>query len=117
MVLVGVGGVFGGLCRFGLGRLISRKSVGAFPVGTFLVNISGAVLMGILTGLGVAGNGYLLLGDGFLGAYTTFSAFTYEGVHLFGNNEKVNAFAYILGTLLLGIICYTAGYAAGKLFK
>ena len=59
-------------------------------------------------------NVYLLLGDGFLGAYTTFSTFMYEGFNLFEGRDKLNAFSYILGTLILGIIGYAVGYAIGK---
>lgn len=114
LVLVGVGGVFGGICRFQLGKVISQKANTAFPVGTFLVNISGALLLGILTGMDLGGSRYLLLGDGFCGAFTTFSAFMYEGFHLFQKSGRLNAFLYILSTLLLGIIGYAYGYAIGR---
>lgn len=115
LILVGVGGMFGGLCRFQLGKVISQKSNTAFPIGTFIINITGALLLGILTSIEAGDRTYLLLGDGFLGAYTTFSTFMYEGFNLFQGNEKLNAFAYILGTLFLGIIGYVSGYALGKL--
>lgn len=112
--MVGVGGMLGGLCRFQLGKIISQKSGTVFPLGTFLINITGAALLGLLTGMGIGGQTYLALGDGFLGAFTTFSTFMYEGFHLFQENEKLNAFTYVLGTLFLGIIGFTAGYAAGN---
>lgn len=109
-VLVGVGGVFGGICRFQLGKMIARKESVGFPVGTFFINITGAILLGLLTGAGAGGGAYLLLGDGFLGAYTTFSTFMYEGFHLFRGNETINAFVYVLGTLMLGVAGYMLGY-------
>lgn len=115
IILVGIGGTFGGLCRFQLGKIISQKSGTSFPVGTFIINITGAILLGILTSLDVAKNFYLLFGDGFLGAYTTFSTFMYEGFNLFQDNEELNAFVYILGTLILGIIGYRFGWGIGKL--
>lgn len=115
LVLVGVGGVFGGICRFQLGRVISQKANTSFPFGTFLVNISGALLLGILAGIDLGNSRYLLLGDGFCGAFTTFSTFMYEGFHLFQKNDRLNAFIYILGTLLLGIIGYVCGYAIGRI--
>ncbi len=115
LILVGIGGTFGGLCRFQLGKLVSEKSKTAFPIGTFLINITGAILLGILTGMNLRNSMYLLLGDGFLGAYTTFSTFVYEGFNLFQNNEKLNAFVYILSTLILGVIGYVLGYEIGKL--
>ncbi|MPM28145.1 putative fluoride ion transporter CrcB [bioreactor metagenome] len=108
-VLVGVGGIFGGICRFQLGKIISRKESGGFPLGTFLINISGAILLGLLTGAGAGGKGYLLFGDGFLGAYTTFSTFMYEGFHLFQVDDRRNAFVYVLGTLVSGVFGYMLG--------
>lgn len=116
LMLVGIGGVCGGICRFALGRWITRKADTNFPVGTFLINVTGAVLLGILTRVSAGGSAYLLLGDGFLGAYTTFSTFMYEGFHLFQDNEAFNAFVYILGTFFLGVIGYAAGYSVGNLF-
>jgi len=113
-VLVGVGGVFGGICRFQLGKAISQKANTSFPVGTFLINISGALLLGVLTGMDMGNSDYLLLGDGFCGAFTTFSTFMYEGFHLFQESDKLNAFIYIFSTLLLGIIGFVCGYAIGK---
>lgn len=115
LILVGIGGMFGGICRFQLGNVVSQRSNTAFPIGTFIINITGAILLGILTSIEVENRSYLLLGDGFLGAYTTFSTFMYEGVNLFREREKLNAFVYILGTLFLGVIGYAAGYALGKL--
>jgi CrcB protein len=111
---VGIGGIFGGLARFQLSKVISQKSTSVFPFGTFIINITGALLLGIVSSLKVSNNAYLLLGDGFLGAYTTFSTFMYEGFNLFQENEKLNAFVYVTVSLLLGIIGYVAGYMIVK---
>lgn len=115
LVFVGIGGALGSLARYQLGRVIAEKTGTAFPTGTFVINITGAILLGLVSSLGAAGNAYLLLGDGFLGAYTTFSTFMYEGFSLFRENEKLNAFAYILGSLFLGIIGYVLGFGLGRL--
>lgn len=115
LLLVGIGGTLGGLCRFQLGKIISQSTDTAFPLGTFVINILGAFLLGVVTSVDPGKGGYLLLGDGFLGAFTTFSTFMYEGFHLFRENEKLNAAAYVLGTLLLGIIGYVSGCALGEL--
>ncbi len=111
---MGIGGIFGGLCRFRLARAISEKAGTAFPLGTFIINIAGAALLGLVSSINVSGRAYLLLGDGFLGAFTTFSTFMYEGFSLFRGNEKLNAFAYILGTFLLGVIGYALGSLGGR---
>jgi CrcB protein len=115
LVLVGFGGALGSAARYILGKAVAQRSKGAFPAGTFIVNISGALLLGFVAGTGISGNVYVLAADGFLGAYTTFSTFMYEGFSLFQDNEKKNAAAYILGTLILGIIGYMIGYALCKL--
>lgn len=116
LLLVGIGGIFGGISRYQLGRFISQKHQTIFPIGTFIINITGALLLGILTSLNAEKNIYLLFGDGFLGAYTTFSTFIYEGYNLFQEQEKLNAALYILSSLILGVIGYVLGFAFGRLF-
>jgi fluoride exporter len=110
-LLVGFGGILGGFCRFQLGKVVSRKSHSSFPLGTLLINISGAFLLGLLSSHPVNNRVYLLLGDGFLGAYTTFSTFMYEGFHLFEENKKLNAFVYVLGSLVIGVVGFVGGFA------
>jgi len=110
LVLIGIGGAFGSLVRFRLGKVISQKQNAIYPIGTFLINISGAILLGIVTGMHAGHHIYLLLADGFLGAYTTFSTFMYEGFNLFHENKKKNAAAYIICSLILGVIGYFIGF-------
>jgi CrcB protein len=117
LVFVGIGGALGSIVRYRLGKIITEKSSATFPAGTFIINITGAILLGLLISLDAGKNVYLLLGDGFLGAYTTFSTFMYEGFNLFQKNEKMNAFTYILGSLILGIIGYISGFEFGKFIK
>lgn len=117
LLLVGVGGVFGSLTRFFLGTYISKHSKYSFPIGTAIINITGAILLGILNGLSINRGLYSLLAEGFLGAYTTFSTFMYEGFDIFENKSKLNAFMYIFITIILGIIAYYIGFKLGKLLK
>jgi fluoride exporter len=114
-ILIAVGGAAGSLVRYSLGKYISERSKTAFPIGTFIINITGAVLLGIVSSIGVSSNMMLLLGDGFLGAYTTFSTFMYEGFNLFQEKEKLNAFIYILGSLILGTIGFALGTKIGSI--
>jgi CrcB protein len=114
MILVGIGGAFGALTRFQLGKMISQKANTVFPIGIIVINISGSVFLGILTAIDVSNQVSLLLGQGFLGAYTTFSTFMYEGFNLFQSNKKKNACTYVVGSLILGIIGYTAGFVITK---
>lgn len=114
-LIVGIGGAFGGVARFQLGKVLSQGSSTAFPIGTFFINISGALLLGVLTGMDAGSNWYLLFGDGFLGAYTTFSTFMYEGFGLFAKKEKCSGYLYLAGSLILGIIGYILGFGLGNL--
>ena len=108
-LIAGIGGVFGSIARYSLGKAISSKTNSVFPLGTFIINITGAILLGVVSSINVNNNVYLFLADGFLGAYTTFSTFMYEGFNLFQENKKLNAFIYILGSLLLGLTGYVLG--------
>lgn len=117
MVLIGIGGAAGSIIRYQIGKIIAQKRDSHFPWGTFAINISGAVLLGLVTGLDPGRNASLLIAEGFLGAYTTFSTFMVEGFHLFRENEKKNAFVYIACTLVLGIIGYAAGFAISRLIR
>lgn len=111
------GGALGSLVRFILGRRISEKAKTNFPISTFFINITGAILLGIVSSLGLKANMYTLFGDGFLGAYTTFSTFMYEGFNLFQEAEKLNAFIYILASLILGIIGFISGVEIARYIK
>jgi len=108
-MFVGIGGAFGAMTRFHLCRFFSARTDSTFSLSTFFVNISGAILLGIITAINIPGNLYMLFGDGFLGAYTTFSTFMFESVHFFRDSRK-NAAAYILMTVFLGILGYIIGF-------
>lgn len=116
-ILVGIGGTFGSIARYKLGIVLSKKLNSRFPFGTFFVNITGAILLGIVSSSALTKNMTLLLADGFLGAYTTFSTFMYEGFNLFQGRNKLNAFLYILGSLILGILGFSSGSMLIRMFK
>lgn len=109
-LLVGVGGALGSLTRYGLGRLVACRYQKGFPLGTFLINISGALLLGVVYGLKLDTAGYNLLSYGFLGAYTTFSTFMAEGWMLFQGRKYLNLSTYIAGSLIAGIAGFVAGF-------
>lgn len=109
ILLVGVGGTLGSISRFALGQYVNSKSKTKFPIGTFIINITGAILLGIVSSFH-SHSMYSLLGDGFLGAYTTFSTFMYEGVTLFKQNKRLNSLAYIIISIILGILGFIIGY-------
>jgi len=113
-LLVAIGGAFGSTARFVIGRRISEKTVSRFPIGTFLVNVAGAFLLGAVSSIGLERHIYLFFCDGFLGAFTTFSTLMYEEFNLFQDNEKRNAVVYIFGSLILGLIGFSTGFELGK---
>lgn len=115
LIYIGFGGALGSIARYKLGKCLTEKMNTTYPMGTFLINISGAILLGLVVGLRLPANIMWLVAEGFLGAYTTFSTFMYEGFNLFQENEKMNALIYIFGSLLLGILGYVSGFGLGKL--
>lgn len=116
-ILVGLGGACGSIARFALGKFISEHSKTVFPTGTFIINIMGALMLGVVVTFQNYSNVYMLLGNGFLGAFTTFSTFMYEGFNLFHGKEKLGAFKYILGSLVVGILGFFIGTKIGYSIK
>jgi len=115
VLLIASGGALGSVARFMIGRLIAEKKSTNFPLGTFLVNITGAFLLGLLCSIEPGRNTYSLIGEGFLGSFTTFSTFMYEGFNLFQDNEKLNAAVYIFGSLLIGLAGFFMGADVGNI--
>lgn len=104
---VALGAVPGALSRYYLGLLAARLWGTAWPWGTGLINLSGAIAMGCLATWATARGGFspelrLLLGTGFLGAYTTFSTYALETANLARSGWTGGAIAYNLGSALLG---------------
>lgn len=114
-VLVGLGGFAGANARFVLARLVGAAFETRFPLGTFLINIAGSFLLGIL-GTIVAEKvlpgseaARLALGVGFLGALTTFSTFEFETHALFDDGSWLTATANMFGSLFLGLVAVCGG--------
>jgi CrcB protein len=106
-------GALGAPARYLLDGWIQDRSRGAFPWGTFLVNATGSLLFGLLTGL-VLYHAFpdvprVVLGAGFCGAYTTFSTFSFETVRLVEEGARTEALLNAFGTLVVGAAAATAG--------
>jgi fluoride exporter len=110
---VGVLGGVGALGRFLLDAAVSVRGPGRFPLGTLVVNASGALLLGLLVGLGVGGHGMLLAGAALLGSYTTFSTWMLESHRLGEDGELGLAAANLAVSLLAGVAAVAAGWALG----
>lgn len=109
-----VGGGLGALARYGLTGIISRRQIGLFPAGTLAVNVAGSLALGIVVGLVSAGriSDFWLTwaGTGFLGAFTTFSTFTFETAQLAGERAWRFAAANVILSVGLSIGAAAAGY-------
>lgn len=113
-VYIGVGGVLGALFRYALSKWVGQRWRWDFPLGTFFINITGSFIMGLLyvlfsrTGaeLGFIRN---VTTTGFLGAFTTYSTFSYEIISLFEGSEKAIAVRYFSASLIVGLLSAYAG--------
>ncbi len=112
-VMVGLGGALGALGRYGVSEWTKARWGTAFPWGTLIVNVSGAFLLGLIAGSIVSGRlprwTHHALGAGFMGAFTTFSAFSLETLALLEDGKVGLA----LGNTGANLIAGVAGAAAG----
>lgn len=114
-LLLAAGGSVGTLSRYWLGRLVAEFQRARwpdleFPVATFLINVSGSILLGFLAALCLSNidparrNWYLLLGTGFCGGFTTFSTFSLESYVLIHDGKPGFALVYMLGSVVAGVL-------------
>ncbi len=113
LFLVFIGGGFGSVLRFIIGRWLNNSENG-IPYGTFAANILGSLLIGIILGLAAKNNtltenSTLLLATGFCGGFTTFSTFAYEN-HVFLKSGDFTSFAfYTIASFVVGFLAVFAG--------
>jgi len=110
-LLVGFGGFFGCIFRFRIDNFITKKSKSVFPFGVLFINLLGAFLLGVVTKLQPSYSIYALLGDGFLGAFTTFSTFMYKSVELIQTKKHKKAILYLVISIIVGILFYMLGFS------
>jgi CrcB protein len=121
ILLVGLGGGAGALARWGLAGLVHRLFGGGFPLGTFVVNLTGCLLFGLAWGLvesrGLLGpSARMAVLTGFLGAFTTFSTFAFESAQLLRLGQWGLALANVAGQVVLGLVFLFLGLALSRLF-
>lgn len=115
LFLVGIGGCVGAVARYKLGGLILHHTTDwKFPAGTFVVNVSGCLLAGILAGLVEKHDFFtadvrLFLFTGLLGGFTTFSAFGLETVYLLQRHEFLFAALNVGSSVVLGVLALWLG--------
>lgn len=115
LIWVGVAtlGGAGALLRFFVDGLISSRAASGLPLGTFLVNVTGAAVLGLLVGLALTGNALLLAGTAMLGSYTTFSTWMLETQRLVEEGETFSATANAIVSLGVGLAAAALGRLIG----
>lgn len=99
----------GSVLRFLVDRTVARRMARTFPFGTLTVNITGALLLGLLAGLALSKDAALLAGTAFVGAYTTFSTWMLETQRLSEERQMLAASANIAVSVVLGVAAALAG--------
>ena len=115
IALLLVGGAIGAPARYLVDGAVQGRVGGTFPWGTFVVNVTGSLVLGVLTGLalyhGLGDVPRAAVGTGFCGAYTTFSTYSYETVRLLEAGELGPAAANAFGSIVVGLLAAGIGLA------
>jgi CrcB protein len=114
ILLVLAGSAAGGSVRYITSLMIQLKNTTQFPLGTFLINLIGCFIIGMIYAIASrnASTGSdikLLLATGFCGGFTTFSAFAFENLELFKSGQYLTALLYIILSVVLGILAVILG--------
>jgi fluoride exporter len=117
LLAVAAGGLVGAPSRYLLDRAVNGRIDADLPWGTFVINVTGSLVLGILTGIMLKHHlgpvPTALLGTGFCGAYTTYSTFTYETLRLVEDGELLKGAANVTASVLVGLGAAGAGLALG----
>lgn len=118
-LIVGLGGAAGSMLRYAVQKFFQAQSLSAFPTGTLLVNIAGCFLIGTLWSMVSRSLSWneemkLLLMTGFCGGFTTFSAFTLEGIGLLKENKTTLFFIYLTASVVGGLLATFIGIRIAK---
>ena len=118
-LIVGLGGGAGSMLRYAVQKFFQVQSATAFPTGTLLVNIAGCFLIGILWSMVSRSLTWneemkLLLMTGFCGGFTTFSAFTLEGIGLLKENKTALFVIYLIASVVGGLLATLIGIRIAK---
>jgi fluoride exporter len=119
ILVVSLGGILGANTRYLVSLYVAERLGSAFPYGTLLINVSGSLVIGFFLTLATERFSIdplwrLFFATGFLGAYTTFSSYTFEAAQLIRDGAFGLAFLYLFGSVLAGMIGVFAGIVAAE---
>ena len=115
LVWVGVGliGGAGSVARFLVDSVVTSAAGRDFPLGTFAVNVSGAAILGLITGLALGHDQALLAGTAAVGSYTTFSTWMLETQRLAEERQHAKAAVNVMASLAAGVAAAALGRLIG----
>ena len=117
-LLVALGGSVGALCRYGVDRA-TASILGTTVLGTFVVNVTGSFILGILLGTAAVKSNWppaysLFLTVGFCGSFTTFSTITVASARIIEEGDYIRAILNIGGSILIGLLAAFTGLWIGR---
>lgn len=117
---ISLGGILGANARYLMTGWAAERFGTVFPYGTFIINISGAIILGFFTAFiqdraFIHPNYRLFFATGFCGAYTTFSTYTYESLRLLQDGSLLLGFTNIIGSIVVGMLGVFLGFGIGRM--
>ncbi len=118
-LVIGLGGFLGANVRYFVAGWAAQRFGTIFPYGTFIINLSGSFLLGLFMAFlqeqtFIHPNYRLFFSIGFLGAYTTFSTFTYESLRLLQDGSIFLGLVNLLGSVAIGLLGVFIGFILGR---
>lgn len=115
LILIGTGGFFGSVLRYGTNEFVIKTLETTKPIGTFAVNVIGSFVIGIVLGLFengtlISSNWKLFLAVGFCGGFTTFSAFALENLSMMQADQFFTSILYIATSIFIGLAAVYFGF-------
>ena len=119
VLLVALGGAIGSVARYLVGGWFAVRLGSALPYGTFVINVTASFIIGFFLAfaqerVGVGPYWRLFIAVGFVGGYSTFSTFEYEGIRLLQSGEMLFGALYLIGSVVTGATAAVAGIALGS---
>ncbi|MFE4963306.1 fluoride efflux transporter CrcB [Streptomyces sp. NPDC056660] len=118
LLAVAAAAAVGAVARYVLDQYVQYRLPGTFPLGTWLINVTGSFVLGLLVGLGarhaLPEQVVAIGGVGFCGAYTTFSTFSYQLVHLREKGQVGKSLLYAVSSIAVGLAAAAAALALGS---